>query len=40
MMSERVEPEAFEPLQHKLKPSIEAKFEALLKEYTSQICTR
>ena len=28
--------DAFEPPCHKLKPSIEAKLEALLKEYTSQ----
>ena len=36
MMSEQVEPDTFEPLYHKIKPSIEAKFEALLKEYASQ----
>ena len=36
MMSEQVEPDAFEPLHHKLKPSIEATLEALLKEYASQ----
>ena len=36
MMSEQVEPYAFEPPPHKLKPSIEAKLEALLKEYASQ----
>ena len=36
-MSEQLEPDAFEPPCHKLKSSIEAKFEALLKEYTSQI---
>ena len=36
MMSEHVEPDAFEPPYHKLKPSVEAKLEALLKEYTSQ----
>ena len=35
-MSEQVEPDTFEPPCHKLKPSIEAKLEALLKEYTSQ----
>ena len=33
MMSEQIEPEACEPLHHKLKPSIETK---LLKEYASQ----
>ena len=31
-----MEPDAFEPPHHKLKPSIEAKLEALLKEYASQ----
>ena len=36
MMSEQVEPDTFEPPHHKLKPSIEAKLEALLKEYASQ----
>ena len=34
MMSEQVEPDAFEPPCHKLKPNIKAKLEALLKEYT------
>ena len=32
MMSEQVETDTFEPPCHKLKPSIEAKLEALLKE--------
>ena len=36
MMAEEVEPDAFEPPCHKLKPSIEAKLEELLKEYASQ----
>ena len=36
MMVEQVKPDTFEPPCHKLKPSIEAKLEALLKEYTSQ----
>ena len=36
MMSEQMEPDTFEPPCHKLKPSIEAKFEALLKDYASQ----
>ena len=36
MMSVQVEPDAFEPPCHKLKLSIEAKLEALLKEYKSQ----
>ena len=36
MMSEQVEPDAFEPPHHKLKPNIEAKLEALLKEYEPQ----
>ena len=37
MMEEQVEPDTFEPPCHKLKPSIEAKLEALLKEYVSQL---
>ena len=37
MMSEQVEPDAFEPPQHKLKQNIKAKIEALLKEYESQL---
>ena len=36
MMAEQVKPDAFGPPHHKLKPSIEAKLEALLKEYASQ----
>ena len=36
MMSEQMEPDAFEPLHHRLKPNIKAKLEALLKEYASQ----
>ena len=36
MMSEQVEPDTFEPPCHKLKPNIEAKLEALLKEYATQ----
>ena len=36
MMSEQVEPDAFEPPCHKLKPNIKAKLDALLKEYASQ----
>ena len=35
-MSEQVEPDTFEQPGHKLKPNIEAKLEALLKEYKSQ----
>ena len=35
-MAEQVEPHIFEPPHHKLKPSIETKLEALLKEYASQ----
>ena len=35
-MSEQVEPDAFEPPCHKLKPSIEAELEALLKENAFQ----
>ena len=36
MMSEQVEPDAFGPPCHKLKPNIAVKPEALLKEYTTQ----
>ena len=36
MMAEQVKPDAFEPPCNKHKPSIEAKLEALLKEYISQ----
>ena len=35
-MSEQVELDSFEPPHHKLKPNIENKLEALLKEYESQ----
>ena len=35
-MPEQVKPDVFEPPHHKLRPSIEAKLEALLKEYASQ----
>ena len=35
MMSEQAEPGAFKQPCHKLKPNIEAKLEALLKEYES-----
>ena len=36
MMAEQVEPDTFQPPCHKLKPSIESKLDALLKEYASQ----
>ena len=36
IMTEQVKPDAFEPPHHKPKPNIEAKPEALLKEYASQ----
>ena len=36
MMSVQVEPDTFEPPHHKLKPNIETKLEALMKEYKSQ----
>ena len=36
MMAEQVEPDIFHPPHHKLKPSIESKLEALLKDYASQ----
>ena len=35
-MVEQVNPDTFEAAHHKLKPSIEAKLEALLKKYASQ----
>ena len=35
MMAEQVEPDTFHPPQHKLKPTIESKLDALLKEYAS-----
>ena len=35
-MSEQVEPDTFKPACHKLKPNIEVKLEALLKEYAPQ----
>ena len=36
MMAEQVEPDTFKPPHRKLKQYIEAKLEALLKEYASQ----
>ena len=36
IMSEQVEPNAFEPPCHRLKLNIKAKLEALLKEYATQ----
>ena len=36
MMAEEVKPNTFHPPLHKLKPSIESKLDALLKEYASQ----
>ena len=36
MMVEEVKPNTFHPPHHKLKPSIESKLDALLKEYASQ----
>ena len=36
MMTEQVDPDTFHPPCHKLKPSIESKLDALLKEYASQ----
>ena len=35
MMAEQVRPDTFHPPHHKLKPSIESKLDALLKEYAS-----
>ena len=37
MMMEQVKPDTFHPPCHKLKPSIESKLDALLKEYASQV---
>ena len=36
MMAEQVQQETFNPPHHNLKPSIECKLKALLKEYASQ----
>ena len=36
MMAEQVQPDTFHPPCHKLKPNIESKIDALLKQYTSQ----
>ena len=36
MMAEQVQPDTFNLLHHKLRPSIELKLDTLLKEYTSQ----
>ena len=36
MMAEQVNPDTFHPPHHKLKPKIESKCDALMKEYTSQ----
>ena len=36
MMAEIVDPDTFKPPHHKLKQHIEAKLEAILKEYVSQ----
>ena len=36
MMAEQVQPDIFNPPHHKLKPVIQSKLDALLKEYGSQ----
>ena len=36
MMAEQVQPDIFDPPHHKLKPGIQIKLDALLKEYESQ----
>ena len=36
MMAEQVQLDIFNPPHHKLKPGIQSKLDALLKEYTSQ----
>ena len=35
MMAEQAKPDTFHPPHHKLKPNIESKLDALMKEYTS-----
>ena len=40
MKAEQVEPDTFHPTHHKLKPIIETKLDALLKEYTSQFAKK
>ena len=37
MMAEQVQPDTFNPFCHKLRPIIESKLDALLKEYASQV---
>ena len=36
-MAEKVQPEMFDPLHYKLKPGIQLKLNALLKEYATQL---
>ena len=36
MMAEQVQPDIFDPPHHKLKPGIQSKLDALLKEYETQ----
>ena len=36
MMAEQVQPDIFDPPHHKLKPGIQSKLDALLKEYATQ----
>ena len=36
MMAEQVKPDIFDPPHHKLKPGIQSKLDALLKEYETQ----
>ena len=36
MMAEQIQPDIFDPPHHKLKPSIQSKLDALLKEYETQ----
>ena len=35
-MAEQVQPDIFDPPHHKLKPDIQSKLDALLKEYATQ----
>ena len=39
MMAEQVQPDIFDPPHHKLKPGLQSKLEALLKEYVTQLAT-
>ena len=40
IMEEQVQPDTFHPPHHNLKPNIESKLDALLKQYASTVCQR